>query len=42
MPRPEFPRSIVDFQDRFATEEDCREYLFASRGSAINRAKSNA
>ncbi len=31
MPRPEFPRSIVDFQDRFATEEDCREYLFASR-----------
>lgn len=31
MPRPDFPRSIIEFQDRFATEEACREYLFASR-----------
>lgn len=31
MPRPAYPLSILEFQDRFATEEDCREYLFASR-----------
>jgi len=31
VPRPAYPLSILEFQDRFATEEDCREYLFASR-----------
>ncbi|MGI8730320.1 MAG: transposase, partial [Solirubrobacteraceae bacterium] len=31
MSRPGFPRSIMEFQERFATEEACREYLFASR-----------
>jgi transposase-like protein len=29
--RPAYPLSILEFQDRFATEEACREYLFASR-----------
>jgi transposase-like protein len=29
--RPRFPRSIVEFQRRFADEEACRAYLFASR-----------
>jgi transposase-like protein len=29
--RPDFPRSIVEFQRRFADEEACRAYLFASR-----------
>ena len=29
--RPEFPRSIMDFQDRFATEAACRKYLFDCR-----------
>lgn len=31
MPRPSYPLSILEFQGRFATEEACREYLFASR-----------
>ena len=31
MSRPGFPRSIIEFQERFATEEACREYLLASR-----------
>jgi len=31
VPRPSYPLSILEFQDRFATEEACREYLFASR-----------
>lgn len=31
MPRPTYPLSILEFQERFATEEACREYLFASR-----------
>jgi transposase-like protein len=31
VPRPAFPRSIMEFQERFATEEACRAYLFASR-----------
>ncbi len=31
MPRPAYPLSILEFQERFATEEACREYLFASR-----------
>ena len=31
MARPEFPRSIVEFQRRFADEEACRAYMFASR-----------
>jgi len=29
--RPEFPRSIVDFQERFADDAACLEYLAASR-----------
>jgi len=29
--RPAYPRSILEFQERFATEEACREFLFASR-----------
>jgi transposase-like protein len=29
--RPSYPLSILEFQERFATEEACREYLFASR-----------
>jgi len=29
--RPGFPLTIMEFQERFATEEACREYLFASR-----------
>jgi hypothetical protein len=29
--RPDFPRSIVEFQGRFGDEEACRAYLFASR-----------
>ena len=31
MPRPGFPLTIMDFQERFADEEACRAYLFASR-----------
>lgn len=31
MPRPAYPLNILEFQDHFATEEACREYLFASR-----------
>jgi transposase-like protein len=31
VPRPGFPSSIVEFQRRFADEEACRAYLFASR-----------
>lgn len=31
MARPEFPLTIMEFQERFATEEACRAYLFASR-----------
>jgi len=31
VPRPSYPLSILEFQERFATEEACREYLFASR-----------
>jgi transposase-like protein/ribosomal protein L37AE/L43A len=29
--RPDFPLTILEFQQRFGTEEACREYLFASR-----------
>jgi hypothetical protein len=29
--RPAYPLSILEFQERFATEQACREYLFASR-----------
>jgi hypothetical protein len=29
--RPAYPLTILEFQERFATEEACREYLFASR-----------
>src|SRR3954468_16638160 len=32
MARPDFPRSLAEFQDRFAAEEDCRRYLVACRG----------
>jgi len=31
MARPDFPLTILEFQQRFGTEEACREYLFASR-----------
>jgi hypothetical protein len=31
MARPGFPRTIMEFQERFATEEACLEYLAASR-----------
>ncbi len=31
VPRPDFPRTLPDFQRRFAEEEACREYLAASR-----------
>ena len=31
MARPDFPRSLAEFQDRFAAEEDCRRYLMACR-----------
>ena len=31
MPRPDFPITVLDFQQRFGTEEACRAYLFASR-----------
>jgi transposase-like protein len=31
MPRPEFPRTIIEFQRRFPDERACTEYLFASR-----------
>ena len=31
MPRPSFPLTILEFQQRFATEEACRAYVFASR-----------
>jgi len=29
--RPAFPSTILEFQERFGTEEACRKYLFASR-----------
>jgi transposase-like protein len=29
--RPDYPLTILEFQQRFATEEACREYLFCSR-----------
>lgn len=31
MARPDFPLTILEFQQRFGTEDACREYLFASR-----------
>ena len=31
MPRPDFPRTLAQFQRRFASEEACRAYLAASR-----------
>jgi len=31
MARPDFPRSLAEFQSRFASEEDCRRYLMACR-----------
>jgi len=31
MSRPGFPVTIMEFQERFAGEEACREYLFACR-----------
>src|SRR5436309_2167804 len=33
MPRPAFPRTVLEFQKRFAAEEACLEYLIASRWS---------
>jgi len=31
MPRPEFPKTVLEFQQRFSTEEACRQYLFQCR-----------
>jgi transposase-like protein len=31
MARPDFPRTLAEFQSRFAAEEDCRRYLMACR-----------
>ena len=31
MPRPDFPRTLTQFQQRFASEQACRAYLAASR-----------
>ena len=31
MPRPDFPRTIVEFQRHFPDDQACTEYLFASR-----------
>ena len=31
MPRPDYPRTILEFQRRFPDEDACRQYLFASR-----------
>jgi len=31
VPRPDYPLTILEFQQRFGTEEMCREYLFCSR-----------
>ena len=31
MSRPAFPRTILEFRQRFPDEEACREYLFACR-----------
>ena len=31
MTRPDFPRTLAEFQDRFASEADCRRYLVACR-----------
>jgi hypothetical protein len=31
VPRPDFPKTIVEFQRRFADETACRDYLFACR-----------
>lgn len=42
MPRPDFPRTLREFQRRFADEEACRAYLAASRwpdGYACPRCK---
>ena len=31
MGRPDFPRTLTEFQRRFASEEQCRRYLIACR-----------
>ena len=31
MARADFPRTLAEFQDRFASEEDCRRHLVACR-----------
>ena len=31
MARPDYPRTIMEFQERFPDEDACRQYLFASR-----------
>ena len=31
MPRPDFPRTVLEFQRRFRTEEACLHYLIDSR-----------
>jgi hypothetical protein len=30
-PFPECPKNLMEFDERFGTEEACREYLFAQR-----------
>ena len=31
MPRPDFPKTLAEFQVRFAAEDACRQYLMESR-----------
>ena len=31
MPRPDFPKTLAEFQQRFSTDEACRQYLIESR-----------
>ena len=31
MPRPDFPRTVLEFQRQFRTEETCLQYLIDSR-----------
>jgi ribosomal protein L37AE/L43A len=31
LPRPDFPKTLVEFQARFSTEDACRRYLMESR-----------
>jgi len=31
MARPEFPQTVLEFQQRFSSEDACRQYLFQCR-----------